>query len=186
MPSSVALAVQKAAAFTMPGMTLGIFPVGLFVTAAWIILFVAAFGWGTFGRISSRKEYRAHKSTAAPTPVEMAKHDSVPPLRRFLSRQLSNSKRPRPTISTPIQTAKPQNIPPIKRMLSRKLSDSKRPAVDSTPARKESRSKKNEPMASVVEMVDYEITYDKTFGERPNYYLENLPSHWGATRECSV
>lgn len=144
LPSAVALVAQKAAAFTMPGKTFGIFPVGGIVTAAWIVLFVTAFGLGTIGRIASRKEYRQHKSTAAPTPVETAKEDSVPTLRRLLSRKVSNSKRPK---------------------------------AESAPARKESRSKKNTPLSTVMEMVNYEITYDKTFGERPNYYLEHLPSH---------
>jgi hypothetical protein len=149
-PTAVALAAQRAAAFTMPGKTLGIFPVGGIITAAWIILFITTFGLGTIGRIASRKEYRSHRSTAAPTPVETAKHDSVPPLRRLLSRKVSNSKRPR---------------------------------VDAAPARKESKSKKNPPLAPAVEMVNYEITYDKTFGERPNYYQEHLPSYRAANRQ---
>jgi hypothetical protein len=98
----------------------------------------------------SRKEYRSHKSTAAPTPVETAKQNSVPPLRRLMSRKVSGSKRPR---------------------------------ADAALARKESKSKKNEPLAPVVEMVNYEITYDKTFGERPNYYLEHLPSYRSTNRQ---
>src|SRR2546423_9000290 len=92
MPSAIAMAAQAAAAFTMPGMTLGIFPVGGIITGGWIILFITAFGLGTKGRIASRKEYRAHRSTAAPTPVETAKHDHVTPLtplRRLLSRKIS-------------------------------------------------------------------------------------------------
>lgn len=150
LPSAVALVAQKAAAFTMPGKTFGIFPVGGIVTAAWIVLFVTAFGLGTIGRIVSRKEYRQHKSTAAPTPVETAKEDSIPTLRRLLSRKGSNSKQPK---------------------------------AESAPARKESRSKKNTPLSTVMEMVNYEITYDKTFGERPNYYLEHLPSQRTTNRQ---
>jgi hypothetical protein len=142
-PSAVALAAQKAAAFTLPGTTIGIFPIGGIITGAWIVLFLTTFGLGTLGRIMSRREYRSHRSTAAPTPVETAKHNSVPPLRRLLSRKVSSSKRPR---------------------------------LDAAPARKESKSKKNPPLTPVVEMVSYEITYDKTFGERPNYYLEHLPT----------
>src|SRR4051812_21749430 len=69
-PSAVALAAQKAAAFTMPGKTISIFPIGGIVTGAWILLFLTAFGLGTYGRIVSRREYRLHRSTAAPTPVE--------------------------------------------------------------------------------------------------------------------
>lgn len=150
LPSAVAIVAQKASAFTMPGMTFGIFPLGGIITASWIVLFVTAFGLGTIGRIASRKEYRQHKSTAAPTPVETAKEDSVPTLRRLLSRKVSNSKRPKP---------------------------------DSAPARKESRSKKNAPLSTVIEMANYEITYDKTFGERPNYYLEHLPSYRATNRQ---
>jgi hypothetical protein len=150
MPSAIALVAQKASAFTMPGKTFGIFPVGGIITAAWIVLFVTTFGLGTIGRIVSRKEYRQHKSTAAPTPVETAKEDSVPTLRRLLSRKVSNSKRPK---------------------------------AESAPARKESRSKKNTPLSTVMEMVNYEITYDKTFGERPNYHLQHLPSHRTTNRQ---
>jgi hypothetical protein len=150
MPSAVALAAQKAAAFTMPGMTFGIFPIGGIVTAAWIVLFVTTFALGTIGRIASRKEYRQRKSTAAPTPVVRAKENSVPTLRR---------------------------------LLSRKMSGSKRPNAESAPARKESRPKKNAPLSTVMEMVNYEITYDKTFGERPNYYLEHLPSYRATNRQ---
>ena len=153
MPSAIALAAQRAAAFTMPGKTLGIFPIGGIITGAWIVLFVTAFGLGTIGRIASRKEYRAHKSKAAPTLVETAKYDSVAPL------------------------------PPLRRLLSRKVSNSKRPKVDVAPVRKESKSKRSPPLAPVMEMVNYEITYDKTFGERPNYYLEHLPSYRTANRQ---
>lgn len=149
-PSAVALAAQKAAAFTMPGKTISIFPLGGIITGAWIILFVTTFGLGTIGRIMSRRQYRSHKSTAAPTPVETAKQNSIPPLRR---------------------------------LLSRKVSGSKRPQADPAPSRKESRSKKNAPLAPVVEMVSYEITYDKTFGERPNYYLQHLPTYRSTNRQ---
>lgn len=184
LPTAVALAAQRAAAFTMPGKTLGIFPVGGIITAAWIVLFVTTFGLGTIGRIVSRKEYRQHRSTAAPTPVETAQ-DSVPPLRRLLSRKVSNSKRPgAESAKRPgAESAKQDSVTPLRRMLSRKLSNSQRPAADSAPSRKESRSKKNAPLSTVVEMVNYEITYDKTFGERPNYYLEHLPSYRTANRQ---
>ena len=149
-PSAVALAAQKAAAFTLPGKNISIFPIGGIITGAWIILFLTAFGLGTIGRIVSRRQYRSHRSTAAPTPVETAKQNSVPPLRRLLSRKVSSSKRSR---------------------------------ADAAPARKESKSKKNAPLAPVVEMVNYEITYDKTFGERPNYYLEHLPTYRSTNRQ---
>ena len=155
LPAAIALAAQRGAAFTMPGKTLGIFPIGGIITGAWIILFVTAFGLGTIGRMTARKKYRAHKSTAAPTPIESAaKHASVAP-----------------------------PLPPIRRMLPRKVSDSKRPKADAAPVRKESRSKKNPPLSPMMEMVNYEITYDKTFGERPNYYLEHLPSYRTAKRQ---
>lgn len=148
-PMAITLAAQKAAAFTIPGKTFGIFPIGGIVTWSWIFLFVTAFGLGTIGRIVSRREYRAHRSTAAPTPVETAKDDSVPVLRR---------------------------------LMSRKVSSSKRPAKGSAPTRKESKSRKKGALAPAVEMVNYEITYDKTFGERPNYYLDHLPSYRAVNR----
>src|SRR5271170_630208 len=55
-------AKTKAAAFVLPGTTLGIFPTGLIVTASWMGLFLGAFGLGTLGRIQHRHQYRTRIS----------------------------------------------------------------------------------------------------------------------------
>ncbi|KAL8899014.1 MAG: hypothetical protein Q9207_006410 [Kuettlingeria erythrocarpa] len=44
--------------FELPGRTLGIFPVGLIITSAWTLLFVATVGYGTVERIRFREAYR--------------------------------------------------------------------------------------------------------------------------------
>ncbi|KAL8692181.1 MAG: hypothetical protein Q9218_002739 [Villophora microphyllina] len=53
-----ASAAAKAATFVLPGKTLGIFPVGLIITSAWTMLFVATVGYGTIERIRFREAYR--------------------------------------------------------------------------------------------------------------------------------
>jgi hypothetical protein len=47
-----------ATAFVLPGVTLGIFPIGLIITGSWTVLFVGVVGWGTVGRIRFRGHYR--------------------------------------------------------------------------------------------------------------------------------
>jgi hypothetical protein len=44
--------------FVVPGLALGVFPVGLIVTGTWMFLFVTTVGLGTFGRIQFREQYR--------------------------------------------------------------------------------------------------------------------------------
>jgi hypothetical protein len=44
--------------FALPGLALGVFPVGLIVTGTWMVLFVTAVGLGTLGRIQFRDQYR--------------------------------------------------------------------------------------------------------------------------------
>jgi hypothetical protein len=44
--------------FAIPGVSLGVFPVGLIVTGTWMVLFVTAVGLGTLGRIQFRDQYR--------------------------------------------------------------------------------------------------------------------------------
>jgi hypothetical protein len=48
--------------FVLPGMTLGIFPVGLVITSVWALLFMGAVGFGTLGRIRFRDSYRRRKT----------------------------------------------------------------------------------------------------------------------------
>jgi hypothetical protein len=61
-PIFQAAAIAQSSAFVMPGMTLGIFPTGLIVTGAWMLLFIIAFGVGTIGRIQHRAAYRNRKA----------------------------------------------------------------------------------------------------------------------------
>ena len=58
-PTAEQAAKFSAAAFIVPGRTFGIFPVGFIVTGLWTILFVAAVGYGTWGRMQFRNHYRA-------------------------------------------------------------------------------------------------------------------------------
>ncbi|RDI82710.1 hypothetical protein Vi05172_g7169 [Venturia inaequalis] len=44
--------------FVVPGLSLGVFPVGLIVTGTWMFFFVTAVGLGTLGRMQFRDEYR--------------------------------------------------------------------------------------------------------------------------------
>lgn len=44
--------------FDIPGLSLGVFPVGLIVTSIWMVLFVAVVGLGTLGRVQFRQQYR--------------------------------------------------------------------------------------------------------------------------------
>jgi len=64
VPTAAAAAAVKAGAFVLPGTTLGIFPVGLIVTSVWALLFVAAVGYGTWGRIQFREQFRKRKGLA--------------------------------------------------------------------------------------------------------------------------
>ena len=63
-PTAIAAAIQTASAFVVPGVTLGIFPIGLIVTSAWSLIFIAAIGYGTYGRIRFRENYRRRKAAA--------------------------------------------------------------------------------------------------------------------------
>ncbi|MCJ1389659.1 hypothetical protein MMC18_002516 [Xylographa bjoerkii] len=56
--SAPAAATTSAAPFVLPGVALGIFPVGLIVTGAWAVLFFLVLGLGTIGRINVRSTYR--------------------------------------------------------------------------------------------------------------------------------
>lgn len=58
-PASALAAVAKASVFVLPGTTLGIFPIGLIVTASWAVLFILTFGLGTIGRMRYRSLYRS-------------------------------------------------------------------------------------------------------------------------------
>jgi len=66
--------------FVLPGTTLGMFPVGLIVTSAWLVVFIGVVGYGTWGRQQYRKQWRA--TTAAKggrswTPDTMRKMDGL-------------------------------------------------------------------------------------------------------------
>jgi hypothetical protein len=61
-PELQQVAIQASSQFILPGTTFGIFPVGLIVTTAWMLLFFLAFGLGTLGRIRHRRVFRARKA----------------------------------------------------------------------------------------------------------------------------
>ncbi|KAL9611379.1 MAG: hypothetical protein Q9167_003974 [Letrouitia subvulpina] len=56
--TSASSAAASANVFVLPGKSLGIFPVGLIITAAWTFLFIVAVGFGTIERIRFREAYR--------------------------------------------------------------------------------------------------------------------------------
>lgn len=60
-PGAAAAAATKASAFSLPGTTLGILPVGLIITSIWALLFFVAVGFGTWERIKFRKQFRLRK-----------------------------------------------------------------------------------------------------------------------------
>lgn len=44
--------------YDVPALSLGIFPVGLIVVSSWAFLFISVVGYGTFGRMQYRDQYR--------------------------------------------------------------------------------------------------------------------------------
>lgn len=64
VPSAATAAAAKAAAFELPGTTLGVFPTGLIITSIWAMLFLGAVGYGTWGRIQFRAQFRQRKERA--------------------------------------------------------------------------------------------------------------------------
>jgi hypothetical protein len=57
-------AQAKAAAFVLPGRTLGIFPIGLIITSTWALLFIGTIMYGTIGRMQFRDQFRRRKAAA--------------------------------------------------------------------------------------------------------------------------
>jgi hypothetical protein len=64
-PQFQAAAIEQSSVFVLPGTTFGIFPVGMIVTLAWLLIFVAAYGFGTFKRYQHREFYRKRMHMAA-------------------------------------------------------------------------------------------------------------------------
>lgn len=58
------LVVASDAPFVVPGLNILIFPIGAIITGVWAILFVAAVGWGTVGRMQFRDQYRRRSARA--------------------------------------------------------------------------------------------------------------------------
>ncbi|KAB2105326.1 hypothetical protein AG0111_0g6691 [Alternaria gaisen] len=56
--ASASAAVSSAAPFVIPGTALAFFPIGLVVTSVWALFFFLAVGFGTYGRIQYRDQYR--------------------------------------------------------------------------------------------------------------------------------
>lgn len=63
--AAAAAAAAMPVPFVLPGVTLGMFPIGLIVTSIWVALFVGSVGYGTLGRMQWRKAYRAQKPGAS-------------------------------------------------------------------------------------------------------------------------
>lgn len=58
------LVVASNAPFVLPGLNILIFPIGGIITGIWAILFIAAVGYGTVGRIQFRDQYRRRSARA--------------------------------------------------------------------------------------------------------------------------
>jgi hypothetical protein len=59
------LVVASNAPFVVPGLKILIFPIGGIITGVWAVLFMAAVGYGTIGRIQFRDSYRRRSAIAA-------------------------------------------------------------------------------------------------------------------------
>lgn len=51
-------AIEQSSVFVLPGTTFGIFPTGMIVTLSWLLIFVLAYGFGTWKRYQHREFYR--------------------------------------------------------------------------------------------------------------------------------
>jgi len=49
---------EKDTSVELPGVELGIFPLGLIITGVWAAVFVGTVGYGTIGRVQYREQYR--------------------------------------------------------------------------------------------------------------------------------
>lgn len=58
-------AIEASAVFVLPGTTFGIFPTGMIITLAWLLIFVCAYGFGTWRRYQHREFYRKRMHIAA-------------------------------------------------------------------------------------------------------------------------
>ena len=68
-PTAAPAAESSAAAFVLPGVTFGIFPIGFIVTGSWAVLFIGTVGMGTLGRQRYRDSYRGQIKRAATASV---------------------------------------------------------------------------------------------------------------------
>lgn len=69
LASASALA-NSAAPFVVPGVTFGIFPVGLIVTGTWVVLFLGFVGAGTIGRYQFADQYRRRMRSAGAADIK--------------------------------------------------------------------------------------------------------------------
>ncbi|KAI6251084.1 hypothetical protein HI914_00908 [Erysiphe necator] len=60
-PPIQTLVVAPDAPFVVPGLNILIFPIGLIITGLWTILMISTIGYGTFGRIQWREQFREAK-----------------------------------------------------------------------------------------------------------------------------
>lgn len=55
-------------AFVLPGIQLMVFPVGAIITGVWLLLGVAAYGFGTYERIMYANAYKRRQAAPAAAP----------------------------------------------------------------------------------------------------------------------
>lgn len=55
---------EQEVAFVLPGVQLMIFPIGLIITSIWLLVGVAAYGFGTYERIQYAESFKKRKAMA--------------------------------------------------------------------------------------------------------------------------
>ncbi|KAH6663948.1 hypothetical protein F5X68DRAFT_161182 [Plectosphaerella plurivora] len=58
---------NKEVAFVLPGVTIMIFPIGLIVTSVWLVIGLAAYGYGTYQRVGYAESFRRRQAVAGNT-----------------------------------------------------------------------------------------------------------------------
>lgn len=65
IPPIQTLVVAKDAPFIVPGTAILIAPIGAIITGVWTVLFCAAIGYGTYGRMQFRDQFRRRAAVAS-------------------------------------------------------------------------------------------------------------------------
>jgi len=64
VPPLQTLVVASGAPFVVPGLKIMIFPIGAIITGIWAVLLIGTIGYGTYGRMQFREQYRRRMTRA--------------------------------------------------------------------------------------------------------------------------